>query len=141
MRRFGVMLALSPLLMAMSTSAPNLQIFEERPFAAGLWRLAPLDEETRAHMPRGRAMCIANPNAMLYTGFDQAGGNCGHTVLDDGPDHATITYVCKGKGYGRASVRRTGSNRFLVEAQGFVNQEPFDMRGEYQRVADCAQHS
>ena len=139
MRRFLILLALSPLLMAMSGSAPNLRMFANKPFTPGLWRLSPLDDDSRARMPKGRAMCILDPDALFHTGFDSADSRCGHTILTDEASHATLTYVCKGQGYGRASVRRAG-DRYIVEAQGVAGREPFDMRGEYHRIADCATH-
>ncbi len=57
-------------------------------------------------------------------------------MVEDGADRATVTYVCKGRGYGRTSIRREGDG-FIVDAQGIDGREPYELRGEYKRVGDC----
>ena len=98
--------------------------------------MTPLDTETRARMPNGQSQCLFDPSSLLHVGQSASHLDCGHTVVEDNADRATVTYVCKGYGYGRTSIKRDGDG-FMVDAQGIAGREPFEMRGAYNRVGTC----
>ena len=116
---------------------PSLKLFADGMFEPGLWRVEPLDADSRARMPGGQSICIAAPDALAHAGMAPANGSCIHTIVNDAPDRATITYSCKGQGSGRTTILRDARNRFTVDAQGIAGREPFAMRGEYRRVGEC----
>ena len=136
MRRVHVLACLVPLgILAAAAPAPALKLFSSG-FQAGLWQMTPLDADWQMRAPNGQAQCLASPAMLVYAGHSSAGSDCGHTVVEDAADRATITYVCKGRGYGRTSIRRDGDG-FIVDAQGIDGRNPYEMRGQYKRVGAC----
>jgi hypothetical protein len=119
----------------LAAPAPGLKLFEG--FAPGLWQITPLDPDSKQRWPNGGSECLLSPGAMLRAGAENVDvGTCGYTVVENGPDRATVTYVCPGTASGRTTLRRSG-DAFKVDAQGFANKQPFDMTGEYRRVGSC----
>lgn len=137
MRRALVLAFLLPLGIAGSAvSAPSLKLFSTG-FEAGMWQMTPLDADWQMRAPNGAAQCLASPAMLVHAGHSSAGDDCGHTVVEDSADRATVTYVCKGRGYGRTSIRRSGDG-FIIDAQGIDGRDPYEMRGQYKRVGGCA---
>ena len=133
MRHIKLLLCLSSVgLLAAAAPVPSLKLFDG--FRAGTWQMTPRD--SAGSSATVAPQCLANPDRLVHTGHSSADGDCGHTVVEDGADRATVTYVCKGRGYGRTSIRREG-DAFIVDAQGIDGREPYELRGEYKRVGDC----
>lgn len=135
MRQLRVLLCLLPLATVAAASPSNLKLFSGG-FEPGLWQIRPLDADSQMRSG-SQAQCLATPDRLVHTGHSSADGDCGHTIVEDSADRATVTYVCKGRGYGRTSIRRDG-NGFIVDAQGIDGREPFELRGEYKRVGACS---
>lgn len=133
MRRF--LLCLTPLVMVAAAPVSDLKLFTGG-FEPGMWQVKPLDADSQTRLPHGATQCLASPDKLIHAGHSSADDQCGHTVIEDSADRATITYVCKGRGYGRTSIRRDGSG-FVIDAQGIDGREPFEMRGEYKRIGSC----
>ena len=133
MRHVKLLLLLPSLgLLAAAAPVPPLKLFDG--FRAGMWQLTPRDS---AGSPGTFApQCLASADRLIHTGHSSADGTCGHTVVEDSVDRATVTYVCKGQGYGRTSLRRDGDG-FVVDAQGIDGRDPYELRGDYKRVGDC----
>jgi hypothetical protein len=121
--------------LAAAAPAP-LKLFSSG-FQPGLWQMTPTDSDGRMRAPNGQAQCLISPEALVHAGHSSAGDDCGHTVVEDGADRATVTYACKGRGSGRTSIRRADDG-FVVDAQGIDGGNPFEMRGRYKRVGSCA---
>ncbi|MDO9490106.1 MAG: hypothetical protein Q7J32_17155 [Sphingomonadaceae bacterium] len=133
MRHIKLLLCLSSVgLLAAAAPVPSLKLFDG--FRPGMWQMTPRDSAGSPGTVAPR--CLANPDRLVHTGHSSANGDCGHTVVEDGADRATVTYVCKGQGYGRTSIRREGDG-FIVDAQGIDGRDPYELRGEYKRVGDC----
>lgn len=116
---------------------PSLKLFADGMFEPGLWHVEPLDADSRARVPDGQSICLADAGALALAGMAPADSSCVHTIVNDAPDRATITYICKGRGSGRTTIFRDARNHFTVDAQGIAGREPFAMRGEYRRIGDC----
>jgi len=112
----------------------NLKLFSGG-FQPGTWQMRPLDADSQARMSSA-AQCFATPDKLVYAGHSSADGECGHTIVENSADRATVTYVCKGRGHGRTSIRRDGAG-FVVDAQGIDGRDPFEMRLEFRRVGGC----
>lgn len=135
MRRAHLLLCLSSVGLLAAASAPSLKLFSGG-FEGGLWQMTPLDADGQMRSPNGAAVCLVAPDRLIHTGHSTANGDCGHTIVEDGADRATVTYVCKGQGYGRTSIRRDGDG-FIVDAQGIDGRNPYQMRAQYKRVGAC----
>ena len=137
MRRALVFASLVPLaILVAGAPAPVLKLFAAG-FEPGMWQMTPLDADWQMRAPNGAAQCIATADILVHAGHSSANADCGHTVVEDGSDRATVTYVCKGRGYGRTSIRRDGDG-FIVDAQGIDGRDPYEMRGHYKRVGACS---
>ncbi len=119
-------------LLAAAAPVPSLKLFAG--FRAGMWQMTP--RAAAGSSATSAPQCLASPDRLVHTGHSTADGDCGHTVVEDSADRATVTYVCKGEGYGRTSIRREGDG-FIVDAQGIDGRDPYELRGEYKRVGDC----
>lgn len=120
---------------ALAAGTPALKLLDG--FQPGLWQMTPLDEDSRMRMPQGRAECILTPGTLLRAGADGVDANsCSYTVVENAADRAAVAYVCRGSGSGRTALRRVGSS-YRIDAQGFANRQPFEIRGEYRRVGSC----
>lgn len=136
MRRAPVLACLLPFAALVAASpAPSLKLFAGG-FEPGLWQMTPLDTDGQMRAPNGQAQCLADPGRLVHTGHSSASDDCGHTVVEDGADRATVTYVCKGRGYGRTSIRRDGEG-FVIDAQRIDGRNPYELRGQYKRVGGC----
>ena len=122
-------------LLAAAAPVPGLKLFSSG-FEAGLWQMTPLDPDWQSRAPNGLSKCLVSPDMLVHAGNSSADGDCGHTVVEDSAERAIVTYVCKGRGYGRTSIRRTGDG-FIVDAQGIDGRNPYEMRGQYKRVGAC----
>ncbi len=136
MRPVQLLACLVPLgLLVAAGPAPSLKLFASG-FEPGMWQMTPLDSDGQMRAPNGQAECLVSPDMLVHTGHSSAGEDCGHTIVEDSTDRATVTYVCKGRGYGRTSIRRDGDG-FVVSAQGIDGRNPYEMRGKYKRVGAC----
>ena len=136
MRRAYILASLVPLgILAAAAPAPALTLFDGG-FQPGLWQMTPLDSDWQMRAPNGQAQCLIGPERLVHAGHSSANADCGHTVVEDAADRATVTYVCKGRGYGRTSIRRDGDG-FIVDAQGIDGRDPYEMRGQYKRIGAC----
>lgn len=117
---------------------PKLKVLGAGAFTPGEWRVTPLDQDWKMRAPAGAAQCMTGPEGLLHAGHGSATPACQHTIVEDEPKRAVVTYVCKGEGFGRTELRRGDGNVFVVDAQGVSGRQPFDMKGEYRRTGDCA---
>ena len=136
--RLRLILATSALVLLGGAGAPQLQLFTGGGFSAGQYKITPVDDDSKMRQPGGAAQCLTSPDFIIHAGHDAASaGSCEHTIIENTPERAIVTYVCKGQGYGRTDVRRDANGVFVVEAQGIAGKDPYDMRGEFKRVGDC----
>lgn len=138
MRRAALPLLAVLLTVPAAAQMPPLKALTGGAFEAGEWRVIPLDDDWKMRAPMGAAQCLSGPEGLLYAGHASATPACQHTVVEDTPNRAVVTYVCKGQGFGRTELRRSGRGVYVIGAQGVSGREPFDMKGEYRRTGDCA---
>ena len=135
MRHLRFLLCLAPLAAVAAAPVSDLKLFAAG-FQPGMWQVTPLDSDSQTRWSGNQAQCLISPDQIVHAGHSSADDQCGHTVIEDSADRATVAYVCKGRGSGRTSIRREGRG-FVVDAQGIDGRDPFEMRGEYKRVGTC----
>lgn len=62
---------------------------------------------------------------------------CDRLVLENGLNVGLVQYTCRGKGYGRTTIRRETAQLFQVETQGVAGGLPYELTGEGRRIGDC----
>ncbi len=135
--RYLRLLFVLPALGLLAAATPQLQLFNAGGFAAGQWKITPLDEDSKMRNGSGENQCLTAPDMIVHAGHKAASAACEHTIIEDTPNRAIVTYICKGSGYGRTDIRRDAAGVFVVEAQGISGKDPFDMKGEFRRTGEC----
>lgn len=82
-----------------------------------------------------RAICLRDPVQLVQ--LRHAGGNCTRYVVEDEAGKVTVQYTCKGKGYGRTSIRQETSDLVQIESQGVERGLPFQFKAEARRTGAC----
>ncbi len=124
-----------PLAATAAAPASDLKLLSNG-FRPGLWQVTPLDSDSQTRWSGNQTQCLISPAQIVHAGHSSADDQCGHTIVENADDRATVTYVCKGRGYGRTSIRRDGDG-FIVDAQGIDGREPYQIRGQYKRIGTC----
>ncbi len=98
----------------------------------GQWQL---HEIGSADTPR--LMCVHNPLQMIQLFHPRV--QCTRFTIDDAPDHTTIHYTCRGRGYGRTTITLENPNLIRLDTQGIDPLgQPFDIVYEGRRTGACA---
>ncbi len=137
MPNLRLLIVLPVLALLGAAGSPQLQLFNTGGFTPGQWKITPLDEDSKMRNASGENQCLMAPDMIVHAGHKAASAACEHTVIEDTPDRAIVTYICKGSGYGRTDIRRDAAGIFVVESQGIAGKDPFEMRGEFKRTGDC----
>jgi predicted subunit of tRNA(5-methylaminomethyl-2-thiouridylate) methyltransferase len=58
-------------------------------------------------------------------------------VVEDRADQVTVQYTCRGRGYGRTTIRRETGRLVQIQTQGIAEGLPFDFAAEARRMGDC----
>jgi hypothetical protein len=59
-------------------------------------------------------------------------------VIEDRPDVVTVQYTCRGRGYGRTTIRRENAQLVQIDTQGIAEGLPFEFSAEARRVGACS---
>lgn len=62
---------------------------------------------------------------------------CERLVLEDQPARVSVQYTCRGKGFGRTTIRRETPQLIQLETQGIAGGLPFELSAEGRRIGDC----
>lgn len=100
-------------------------------WSAGAWK------RTEYGAASSTQQCVTRVEQMILPAGDDLHG-CQVTILQNNADRAAFSYACPAARSGRTDVRRDAQGVYVVAAQGIVNGKPFELRGEYRRVGECA---
>lgn len=126
------------LLMALTGAAVlAVPAASQRPSLAMLDQIEPGRWEIRLHDGSRRAypICVDNGRKLIQLRHDAI--NCERLVIDDRIDEVTVQYTCRGRGYGRTSIRRETGRLVQIETQGIADGLPFEFAAEARRIGDC----
>lgn len=100
-------------------------------------QLEPGRWEVRLRDGSGRAsqVCLDNGRKLIQLRHEAL--ICERLVVDDRVDQVTVQYTCRGRGYGRTTIRRETGRLVQIETQGIAEGLPFDFAAEARRMGDC----
>lgn len=111
-----------------SSQRPALAMLDQ--IEPGRWEIRLRDGSRRAY-----PICVDHGRKLIQLRHD--GLNCDRLVVDDRADAVTVQYTCRGRGYGRTSIRRETARLVQIETQGIADGLPFDFAAEARRTGDC----
>lgn len=80
-------------------------------------------------------LCVANGRRFIQLRHPDTA--CERFVVEDGPTSVTVQYTCRGRGYGRTSIRLETDRLVQIRTQGIADGLPFEYSAEARRVGDC----
>lgn len=111
------------------SQAPGLAMLDQ--IEPGRWEIR-LRDGTRPSYP----LCLSSAWDLIQLRHpDQA---CERLTVTDRPDQVTVQYTCKGRGYGRTTIRRETARLMQIETQGIAEGLPFSFAAEARRTGSCA---
>lgn len=125
----AVLIALAGLAVAVPSVAAAPELAALGKLQDGLWELRFRDGSP------SRRICWHDPWKLIQLQHPDLA--CERLVLEDGPAAASVQYTCRGKGFGRTSIRRETPQLIQLETQGLAGGLPFVMTGEGRRIGDC----
>jgi len=111
-----------------SSQRPALAMLDQ--IEPGRWEIRLRDGSRRAY-----PICVDNGRKLIQLRHDAL--NCDRLVVDDRADEVTVQYTCRGRGYGRTSIRRETGRLVQIETQGIAEGLPFEFAAEARRTGDC----
>jgi hypothetical protein len=97
---------------------------------AGRWEIRMRDGTRRTY-----PLCVENGRRLLQLRHEAQ--NCDRLIVEDNPDSVTVQYTCRGRGYGRTSIRRETNQLVQIQTQGIAEGLPFDFAAEARRTGNC----
>jgi hypothetical protein len=129
MRMVVIGLAGCAALAAPATSQrPALAMLDQ--IESGRWEVR-LRDGTRRSYP----ICVDNGRKLIQLRHDAL--NCEKLIVEDRADQVTVQYTCRGRGYGRTSIRRETGRLVQIETQGIAEGQPFDFAAEARHTGSC----
>lgn len=111
-----------------SSQRPALAMLDQ--IEPGRWEIRLRDGSRRSY-----PICVDNGRKLIQLRHDAL--NCERLVIDDRADEVTVQYTCRGRGYGRTSIRRETGRLVQIETQGIAEGLPFEFAAEARRTGDC----
>lgn len=96
----------------------------------GRWEIKLRDGSQRAY-PR----CVDSGRELIQLRHESL--PCERQIVEDGRDAVTVQYTCRGRGYGRTSIRRETPRLVQIQTQGIAEGLPFEFAAEARRVGNC----
>lgn len=97
---------------------------------AGRWELRLRDAGSQPQQ-----LCLPNSRRLIQLRHPDAA--CDRFVVEDTPNQVTVQYTCRGRGYGRTTIRRETGRLLQFSSQGIAEGLPFEFTGEARRVGTC----
>lgn len=119
---------LAALTVPAASQRPALAMLDQ--IEPGRWEIRLLDSSRRTY-----PICIDNGRKLIQLRHEAL--NCERLVIDDQADQVTVQYTCRGRGYGRTSIRRETGRLVQIETQGIADGLPFEFAAEARRVGAC----
>lgn len=94
--------------------------------------------ELRMRDPRGGAeqLCLRDGRRLIQ--LRHPASACERLIVADNPGEVVVQYTCRGRGFGRTTIRRETGRLVQIESQGVLDGLPFDVVAEARRIGDCA---
>lgn len=127
--RQSLLLAAAALMLAMPGAAAAPDLVALGKLQDGIWELRFRDGSP------SRRLCLRDAWRLIQLQHPDLA--CDRLILEDKPDSASVQYTCKGKGFGRTSIRRETAQLIQLETQGLAGGLPFELWGEGRRIGDC----
>lgn len=80
-------------------------------------------------------ICVRSGREFIQLQHNQSG--CSRFVVQDDENEVTVQYNCRGKGYGRTTIRREGPGIVQIRSQGIYAGTPFSLEGEARHTGRC----
>lgn len=96
----------------------------------GRWEIRLRDGSRRTY-----PMCVEHGRKLIQLRHEAQ--NCERLVVEDRADQVIVQYTCRGRGYGRTSIRRETGKLVQIETQGIADGLPFEFAAEARRTGDC----
>lgn len=129
MRAIAVALAgWAALAVPASSQRPALAMLDQ--IEPGRWEIRLRDGSRRTY-----PVCVDNGRKLIQLRHEAL--NCERLVVDDRANEVTVQYTCRGRGYGRTSIRRETGRLVQIETQGIAEGLPFEFEAEARRIGDC----
>ena len=109
----------------------------QRAALAMLDQIEPGRWEVKLRDGSGRSFSICLDNGRKLIQLRHEALACDRLIVDDRADQVTVQYTCRGRGYGRTSIRRETGRLVQIETQGIAEGLPFDFAAEARRIGDC----
>ncbi len=97
---------------------------------SGMWQLY-----ARDGAPGANRLCIASARRFIQLRHPDVA--CERLVIEDGTERATVQYTCRGRGFGRTTIRRETRQLVQIDTQGIADGLPFADSIEARRIGDC----
>ena len=110
----------------------------QRSSLAMLDQLAPGRWEVRLRDASRRTYPICIDTGRKFIQLRHEALTCDRLVVDDRPDLVTVQYTCRGRGYGRTTIRRETSRLVQIETQGIADGLPFEFAAEARHAGTCS---
>ncbi|WP_240782099.1 DUF3617 domain-containing protein [Qipengyuania sediminis] len=106
-------------------AAPGLLAGLER----GQWRVTSRDGGPV------RTFCLGSATQLAQLAHQAPA--CSIAAVEEGSDRVAVQYICRGRGYGRTTIRRETPALVQIESQGVARGRPFQFTAEGRRVGAC----
>jgi hypothetical protein len=111
-----------------SSQRPSLAMLDQ--IESGRWELRLRDGSRRTY-----PVCVGNGRQLIQLRHEAL--SCERLVVEDGLDAVTVQYTCRGRGYGRTSIRREPHRLVQIQTQGIAEGLPFEFAAEARHVGNC----
>lgn len=96
----------------------------------GRWEIQSRDGSRQSY-----PICLEHGRQLIQ--MRHPGQACERLVVSDRVDQVTVQYTCRGRGYGRTSIRRETARLVQIETQGIAEGLPFSFAAEARRTGTC----
>ena len=110
-----------------AAQSPSLALLDE--LSKGQWEIR--DRDTKST----RRICVKTGREFIQ--LRHPGANCRRTVVEDGARQVAVQYTCRGRGYGRTSIRRETPSLVQIEGQGISGSNHYQFTAEARRIGTC----
>lgn len=123
------MVAWAALAMPASSQRRALAMLDQ--IEPGRWEIRLRDGSRRPY-----PLCVDSGRKFIQLRHE--GLNCDRLVVDDRTDLVTVQYTCRGRGYGRTTIRRETGRLVQIETQGIADGLPFEFTAEARHAGNCS---
>lgn len=111
-----------------SSQRPALAMLDQ--IESGRWEIRLRDGSRRSY-----PICVGNGRQLIQLRHESL--SCDRLVVDDHADAVTVQYTCRGRGYGRTTIRRETNRLVQIQTQGIAEGLPFEFMAEARHTGAC----